>query len=75
MTSTTARKQVAIFIAGFAAFFIALGIVGKMDYQEAVINSISCEAYAEIVEKVGNDTDDIISEYNMHRDYYDSLSY
>lgn len=73
--SSSIRKEFTIFILGFFAFFIALGIAGRFDYQEAIINSIPCEAYTQIVEKVGSDADDIIREYKQHRDYYDSLSY
>lgn len=68
-------KQIITFIAGSILFFGALGIAGKMDYQEAVINSIPEEAYNQIVEKVGNDASDVIREYREHQDYYDSLSY
>ncbi len=67
-------KQIAAFTAGFVLFFFLLGLAGKADYQEAVINGIPCEAYDEIVRKVGTDADDIISEYRLHREYYDSLN-
>lgn len=55
------------------AFFFVLGIAGKCDYQEAVMQNISCAAYNEIVEKVGNDTDNVIEEYRQHQSYYDSI--
>lgn len=73
--TTTIRKELTLFIIGFVAFFAAIGYAGKADYQEAVIRSINYEAYDQIVEKVGNDADDIIREYRMHQEYYDSLSY
>lgn len=75
MQETAIRKQIAIFIIGFVAFFVALGYAGKLDYQEEVISSINNEAYTQIVEKVGSNFEDIIREYKLHRDYYDSLSY
>lgn len=51
-------KQIAAFTAGSILFFWLLGIAGRMDYQEAVINSIPNEAYSQIVEKVGNNASD-----------------
>lgn len=66
-------KQVILFIAGFITFLCLLGVAGKYDYQEAVMQNISCTAYDEIVEKVGNDADDVIEEYRAHQSYYDSL--
>jgi hypothetical protein len=66
-------RQVIMFVAGMIAFFFMLGIAGKCDYQEAVMQSISCAAYDEIVEKVGNDADDVIEEYRLHQSYYDSI--
>lgn len=74
MSTNRIIKQVSLFAAGFILFFLLLGIAGRMDYQEAVISSIPCEAYSQIVEKVGNDAADIIREYKKHRQYYDSLS-
>ena len=68
-------KQIAAFAAGSILLFWMLGIAGKMDYQEAVINSIPNEAYSQIVEKVGNKASDIVKEYKMHQNYYDSLSF
>lgn len=66
-------KQVIIFIAGFVTFLCLLGVASHYDYQEAVMQNISCTAYNEIVGKVGNDADDVIEEYMAHRSYYDSL--
>lgn len=68
-------KQIAAFTAGSILFFWLLGIAGRMDYQEAVINSIPNEAYSQIVEKVGNNASDIVKEYKKHQNYYDSLSF
>ncbi len=68
-------KQIAAFAAGSILFFWMLGIAGKMDYQEAVINSIPNEAYSQIVKKVGNKASDIVKEYKKHQNYYDSLSF
>lgn len=68
-------KQIAAFTAGSILFFWMLGIAGRMDYQEAVINSIPNEAYSQIVEKVGNNASDIVKEYKKHQNYYDSLSF
>lgn len=68
-------KQIAAFAAGSILFFWMLGIAGKIDYQEAVINSIPNEAYSQIVEKVGNKVSDIVKEYKKHQNYYDSLSF
>lgn len=68
-------KQIATFTAGSIIFFWMLGIAGRMDYQEAVINNIPNEAYSQIVEKVGNDASDVIKEYKKHQNYYDSLSF
>lgn len=72
---TNVMKELATFIVGFTSFLVAFGIAGRFDYQEEVISSINNEAYAEIVEKVGNNAEDIIREYKLHREYYDSLSY
>lgn len=74
MNLTRLFEQTAVFIAGAVGFLFLLGIAGKYDYQEAVISSIPCEAYDEIVEKVGTDADDIIREYRLHQEYYDSLN-
>lgn len=68
-------KQIAAFAAGSILFFWMLGIAGKIDYQEAVINSIPNEAYSQIVKKVGNKVSDIVKEYKKHQNYYDSLSF
>lgn len=68
-------KQIAAFAAGSILFFWMLGIAGRMDYQEAVINSIPDEAYSQIVEKVGNNASDIVKEYKRHQNYYDSLPF
>lgn len=68
-------KQIAAFTAGSILFFWLLGIAGRMDYQEAVINSIPNEAYSQIVEKAGNNASDIVKEYKKHQNYYDSLSF
>lgn len=68
-------RQVILFIAGFITFLCLLGVAGKYDYQEAVINSIPNEAYSQIVEKVGNNASDIMKEYKKHQNYYDSLSF
>lgn len=68
-------KQIAAFTAGSILFFWLLGTAGRMDYQEAVINSIPNEAYSQIVEKVGNNASDIVKEYKKHQNYYDSLSF
>lgn len=75
MSINRLSKQIAAFTAGSILFFWLLGIAGRMDYQEAVINSISNEAYSQIVEKVGNDASDIVKEYKKHQNYYDSLSF
>lgn len=75
MNTNRLSKQIAAFLAGAILFFWILGIAGRMDYQEAVINSMPNEAYIQIVEKVGNDASDIINEYKRHQDYYDSLLY
>lgn len=66
-------KKFALFLFGMFAFILAMGVAGTYDYREAVISSISCEAYNEIVEKVGKNEGDIVDEYMSHRDYYDSL--
>lgn len=66
-------RQVATLVAGMIAFIFLLGIAGRCDYNDAVISSMSCEAYNEIVDKVGTDQCDIVDEYMSHRDYYDSL--
>ena len=66
-------KQIIIFLAGFVTFLCLLGVAGHYDYQETVMQNISCTAYDEIVGKVGNDADDVIEEYMAHRSYYDSL--
>ena len=75
MDSNILAKQIAAFTAGAILFFWMLGIAGRMDYQEAVINSIPNEAYSQIVEKVGNNASDIVKEYKKHQNYYDSLSF
>lgn len=75
MNTNRLSKQIAAFLAGAILFFWILGIAGKIDYQEAVINSIPNEAYNQIVEKVGNNASDIVKEYKKHRNYYDSLSF
>lgn len=66
-------RQIIMFVAGMVTFFFMLGIVGRCDYQEAVMQNISCAAYNEIVNKVGNDADDVIKEYRLHQSYYDSI--
>ena len=73
MNMSRLAKQIIMFVAGMIAFFFVLGIVGKCDYQETVMQNISCAAYNEIVEKVGNDTDNVIEEYRQHQSYYDSI--
>ena len=73
MDANRLSKQVAAFVAGTVLFFGLLGIAGRMDYREAVISGIPCEAYNQIVEKVGHDASDIIKEYKLHQEYYDSL--
>lgn len=73
MNMSRLTKQIIMFVAGMIAFFFVLGIAGKCDYQEAVMQNISCTAYNEIVEKVGNDTDNVIKEYRQHQSYYDSI--
>lgn len=75
MSINRLSKQIAAFTAGSILFFWLLGIAGRMDYQEAVINSIPNEAYSQIVEKVGNNASDIVKEYKKHQNYYDSLSF
>lgn len=72
-SSLSPMKQLAIFVAGFIVFFILIGIAGRIDYEEAVLTQISHEAYGEIVQKVGTDMSDIIEEYKLHQEYYDSL--
>lgn len=72
-SSLSPKKQLAIFVAGFIAFFILIGIAGRIDYQEAILTQISCEAYEEITQKVGTSMSDIVEEYKLHQEYYDSL--
>lgn len=72
-SSLSTKKKLAIFVAGFIAFFILIGIAGRIDYQEAILTQISCEAYEEITQKVGTIMSDIVEEYKLHQDYYDSL--
>ena len=73
MNMNRLTKQIIIFMAGFITFLCLLGLASHYDYQEAVMQQISCTAYDEIVEKVGNDADDVIEEYMAHQSYYDSL--
>lgn len=73
ISSLSPMKQIAIFVAGFIAFFIVIGIAGRIDYQEVILTQISHEAYGEIVQKVGTDLSDIVEEYKLHQEYYDSL--
>ena len=37
-------KQVTMLVAGFIAFFILLGIAGKMDYAEQIVYTMPQEA-------------------------------
>ena len=63
---------------GLAVAFIviALGLAGRMDYEETVISHMSEAAYNAVVSKVGDSASykTIIKEYKSHREYYDSLN-
>lgn len=65
------RRTLAAF--GAILFVFALGIAGTCDYEEAVIGSMSHEAYNQIVEKVGTSESKIVKEYMSNKSYYDSL--
>ena len=69
-------KQVTMLVAGFIAFFILLGIAGKMDYAEQNVYNMPQEAYEAIYLKLGDGCSDcqIANEYMANKQYYDSLS-
>lgn len=67
-------KQCIVFVIGFIAFLIALGIIGKYDYAEEVVYSMPDNAYQLIKQKIGDVGNVAISEeYLNNREYYDSL--
>lgn len=60
------------FLIGFIA---VMGIAGREDYNQAVIESIPIEAYDAIRENLGPGCSnrDIVKEYELNREQYDSL--
>lgn len=56
-------------------FIVVMGIAGREDYNQAIIESIPIEAYDAIREKLGPGCNnrDIVKEYELNREQYDSL--
>lgn len=72
MNKLSERTIIAIL---FIALFIAYGMAGTEDYNQAIIEAMPDEAYVEIVQKLGYGCSNraIVSEYESNRVYYDSL--
>lgn len=64
-----------IYLLLLISFIVVLGIAGREDYNQAVIESIPIEAYDAIREKLGPECSnrDIVKEYELNREEYDSL--
>lgn len=64
-----------IYLLLLLGFITIMGIAGREDYNQAVIESIPVEAYHAIREKLGPECSnrDIVKEYELNREEYDSL--
>lgn len=71
--TTNSSNTICIFL--LIGFIAAMGIAGREDYNQAVIESIPVEAYDAIREKLGPECSnrDIVKEYETNREQYDSL--
>lgn len=69
-------KQILVFVVGFIAFFVLMGIAGSADYTEQVVYTMPQEAYEAIYLKLGDGCSDkqIADEYMDNMKYYDSLA-
>lgn len=67
------KREKRLFTVGLVSFLILLGMAGACDYREAVISSMSQQAYDAIIEKVGTSERDIVREYINNKSYYDNL--
>ena len=58
---------------GVLAFFILLGIAGRMDYNEQVIYNMPGSVYLLIKAKVGDSDSKIVKEYLKNKEYYERI--
>ena len=67
-------KLLCVILIVFAAFSI-LGLVGRSEYNDEVIYSMSSRAYEEITLELGDSTSKsrIVDTYMSRKRYYDSL--
>ena len=70
-------KQVIIFVAGFIAFWVIIGLISSPDYVGDIIDDMPEGIYKQISIELGEqDTSDfqIAKRYLENKNYYDSLS-
>lgn len=70
-------KQVIIFIAGFIAFWVIIGLISSPDYVGDIIDDMPKGIYEQISIELGEkDSSDfqIAKRYLDNKQYYDSLS-
>lgn len=70
-------KQVIIFVVGFIAFWVIIGLISSPDYAENIIDDMPEGIYEQISIELGEQGSNdfqIVKRYLENKNYYDSLS-
>lgn len=70
-------KQVIIFVVGFIAFWVIIGLISSPDYAENIIDDMPEGIYEQISIELGEQGSNdfqIAKRYLENKNYYDSLS-
>lgn len=75
MNMNRLTKQCLAFLLGIIAFLFLCGLIGRQDYADQIIYTMSQETYDHITAKLGEGASswDIANEYQDNRQYYDNL--